>query len=159
MKALALLAALALPLIAHAADYSGTWSLDKAKSTNLPPYYAQIQSHTLTNAQTAQTLKVAIAIQREGAPVDTVTIDYRLDGTPIQGRAMVRTPQGMQEVPTSMVTRIDNAGQVHIAVTRETPGAAPVTSTEDWTLSPDAQTLTVHLVRGPQASDLVFRRR
>lgn len=158
MKALALLTALALPILAHAADYSGTWSLDKAKSANLPPYYAQVQSHTLTNTQDTQTLKVAIAIRREGAAPDTVTFDYRLDGTPTQGRAMVRTPNGMQDVPTTMVMRMDAGGQVHIAVTRETPGAPPVTSTEDWSLSEDGQTLTVHLVRGPQASDLVFRR-
>jgi hypothetical protein len=157
----ALLAASSLSASAAAVDYGGKWTLDKSRSVGLPPFYSQVASHTLDNTQDDRKLVVDIDIAGLGPTPSHASFEYRLDGTPTTAVTEVHTPAGVASVPTTMVARVDAAGQVHIAITREVPMNGKVVkgeSSEDWNLSADGQVLTVHLVRNGQASDLVFTR-
>jgi hypothetical protein len=161
MKYLLLLAAALLASsAASATNYSGTWSLDKARSTNLPPYYAdKVKSHTLTNKQDEQQLTVDVEIDGGGPAPDKVHFVYNLDGSETMTNTVMRTPAGEQHVPTTMKATVNKAGDVHIDIVRDVKMGEKTfkaASTEDWSLSPDGQTLTVHMVRQNQGSDLVF---
>jgi hypothetical protein len=152
------------PLLSMAAapvDYSGTWVLDKARSKDLPPQYAQVSSHRLLNKQDAQSLRVQVDIETAAGALEPQLFDYRLDGAVTETKTEVRTPAGKQMVPTSMSTKLDEAGQLHITITRRLPshgGSVTLASTEDWQLSTDGKTLTVRLTRQGSSSDLLFVR-
>jgi hypothetical protein len=154
-----LAAALLASSAAGATDYTGTWSLDKSRSTNLPPFYGQVKAHTLTNTQTDKQLTVDIRIDGPGPAPQKVAFVYNLDGSPSTAVTEIRTPQGAQQVPTTMTTTVADDGKLHIDIVREVNMGGQTMkgqSSEDWSLSPDGQTLTVHLVRQNQASNLVF---
>ena len=166
-----LLAGLALALAAHGPaparpiDYSGNWRLDPAQSRGLPEYYSQVKSHTLAVTQDAARLNVAVTIDAGEAEPERFDFSYALDGTPVETETRVRTPQGSMNVPTTLLARVDEAGVVHIAITRRfTTERGPFTgeSREDWSLSPDGRTLTVHRAddtrRGRMEADMVFVR-
>jgi hypothetical protein len=160
MKNLLLFASVLLATsTALATDYSGHWSLDKERSSNLPPYYSQVKSHRLTNSQNEKQLVVAVEIDAQGAEPQKVTFDYNLDGTPSTTTTEVRTPAGIEQVPTTMAAAMAPDGKLNIAIVREVKQGGKTVkgeSSEEWSLSPDGQTLTVHLVRQNKASDLVF---
>lgn len=152
----------ALSLAAAPVDYSGTWQLDAAHSRDLPPYYAQVTRHQLTNQQDKQALRVQVDIESTSRPADRQLFSYLLDGTATQTATTMRTPAGESVVPTSMVTRIDDAGQVHITITRSVPMNGKTVqgvSTEDWQLGADGNTLTVRVTRQGKSFDLFFTRR
>lgn len=158
-KLLLLAGALVLSAPVLATDYSGTWVLDTARSANLPPFYSQVKSHKLTNIQDDKQLTVDIEIEPAGRPADRFVFIYNLDGTPTTAQTDVRTPAGVQKVPTTMTARMAGDGKVHIDIVRELgmgDKTVQSTSTEDWSLSPDGRTLTVRMVRQNQASDMVF---
>ncbi|HEU0053211.1 MAG TPA: hypothetical protein VFQ39_08530 [Longimicrobium sp.] len=160
--------ALALAALAPAkpADYSGSWTLDAARSRDLPPYYANIKSHTLAITQDAAMLKVGVAIDLGGAEPDRFQLDYPLDGSPVETQTPVRTPRGTIEVPTTLRATMDEAGAVHITITRRVAmpdGTTPSFETkEDWSLAEDGRTLTIHRVddtpRGRMEAEMVFVR-
>lgn len=157
--ALILFAGMLASALACAADFSGHWLLDQSRSANLPPYYQEVRAHRLTNTQNDQQLLVDVEIEGAGPAPQKVSFLYNLDGTPGMSTTEVRTPMGVQQVPTTMAAAMGPDGRLHIAIAREVKqGERTVKgeSTEDWALSPDGQTLTVHLVRQNQASDLVF---
>lgn len=150
-----------LAIAATTADYSGNWVLDKARSKDLPPQYAQVARHRLLNKQDGQSLLVQVDIDTADGPLPSQTFDYRLDGTVTHTRAEVRGAGGKQMVPTTLQAKTDEAGQLHITITRQIPshsGTRPSASTEDWQLSPDGQTLVVHLSRQGSQFDLFFVR-
>jgi hypothetical protein len=162
---LALLASAVAPAPAAPVNYSGHWTLDAARSRNLPPFYARVKSHVLDVTQDAAHLTVAVAIDiGEGEP-DRISLPYSLDGQPVRTETLVRTPRGPMSVPTTLLATVDEAGAVHIAITRrvETPdGARELHGSEVWELSPDGRTLTVHrrdeMPQGTIDSDMVFAR-
>jgi hypothetical protein len=160
MKRLSLLGAALLACAPiHAADFSGNWTLDRTRSSNLPPWYSQASSHRLSNTQADGQLTVDVAI--EGAAPEPVSkrFVYRLDGAPTTAITLVRTPEGRQEAPTTMKASMPGAGRLHIDIVREfglAGGTVRGRSSEDWRLSPDGETLHVRLVRPNMASDLVF---
>jgi hypothetical protein len=165
-----LLAGLALALSARssapAVDYSGHWTLDAARSRNLPGFYAQVRSHRLDITQDAARLDVAVTIDAGGPQPDRMELPYALDGHPVETQTFIRMRSGPVAVPTTLRARVDDAGAVHITITRRIPApdgtVVTAEGTEDWQLSPDGKTLTVHRVeRSPMGgfeSDMAFAR-
>jgi hypothetical protein len=102
---------------------------------------------------------VAVEIDGPGPSAHKADVVYNLDGTPGKSVTDVHTPTGPQQVPTRMAAAMAPDGKLHIAIEREVAQGDRIVkgeSSEEWTLSPDGQTLTVHLVRQNQASELVF---
>lgn len=162
-----LLAAAAHPVTAAAQpDYTGAWTLDEARSTDLPPYYAQVARHHLDFAQTASRLEVDVTIQGVQPQPERFEFVYSLDGAETGATTRVRTPEGMLDVPTRLRAAHGGDGRLHITITRQLPmrgETLTATGTEAWELSADGRTLTVHRVeqmpRGPEMRfDLVFVR-
>jgi FtsP/CotA-like multicopper oxidase with cupredoxin domain len=150
--------------LAKPANYSGAWTLDMKQSQNLPSYYSHVQSHKLSITQDDKQLRVAVEIsdtEREPFRVDFV---YSLDGAETKTETQMRTPAGMRSVPTVLKAVASEDGALRITITREmqTPDgrALKAVTTEDWRLSPDAKTLTIHRAddtpRGKTESDMVF---
>ncbi|MDT5272302.1 MAG: hypothetical protein QOH49_4488 [Acidobacteriota bacterium] len=54
-----LAASLAFGAAEKPANYSGAWSLDMKQSKNLPPFYANVQSHKLNVTQDEKHLRVS----------------------------------------------------------------------------------------------------
>lgn len=161
------------------ASYSGTWTLDKDKSTLAGPM--RIDSMTLTVAHTDKEIKVETATKRlppndtPGAPTagapgagpgrrgamgmgDGTTV-YSLDGKEIQ--AEVDGPMGKMPVTYKGSVRTDGSLELSSSRSFNGPqGAITTTTKETWSLSADGKTLTVDRVnstpRGEQTSKLVF---
>jgi len=165
---LGLVLSIAAPAI-HAADppsYAGTWTLDAARSTNLPEYYSRVKRHTLVITQTPARLNVSVEIDNGMPETMKMELPYPLDGTEAHVETSMRMPSGPVAIPTTLKAALDPAGAVHITITRQMPmPSGPVTAQmrEDWTLSPDGRTLNVHMIddgpRGHRESDYVFLRR
>ena len=167
MKTILLAAALLVAPHAAApaapADYAGKWALDQARSTNLPPYYARIKSHRLDITETPEHLDVKVEVDLGQGEPDRMDLDYRLDGAETSTTMPMRMQGNLVQVPTKVKAAVADNGDVHITITRELPlpsGAVTAVTTEDWHLSPDHATLTVHRVddtpRGRMESDMVF---
>jgi hypothetical protein len=163
MNAILLALSLLLPTIVHAADYSGTWVLDKAKSTGLPRFYERVKSHTLVNKQGDQLLEVMVEVDIGQPQADRIGFAYPLDGSVANTESKIRTQDGLVNVPTTLQATRDAGGGLHIVITRIiTMGGQQITShgTEDWQLSEDGKTLNVHRTdespRGKTQSDMVF---
>lgn len=148
----ALLATSAAPQPAAPAahpDYSGAWTLDKARSTGLPPFYDQIRAHRLAVAQSDSQLVVDVEIDEGGAQPLRFNFAYSLTGAETATTTQVRTPNGMIDVPARLRARHGEDGRLHITTTRELPmrgQTVTVTGSEEWELAPDGRTLTVHRV-------------
>jgi hypothetical protein len=164
----ALLLLLALPLVAadKPASYAGKWSLDKARSTNLPPYYEEISSHELTITQDEKELIVTATITAAGREADDFDFRYRLDGTPVTTETKVRTPSGNRSVPTTLQAKPADGGGLAITIERELPSRDGATfkgtTHETWRLDAEGKTLTIDRVdesrRGTMEATMVFSR-
>jgi hypothetical protein len=170
LLAAALLALAAMAPLRHAPvpppDYSGAWTLDKARSTGLPPFYSGVRGHRLAVAQTDARLTVDVEIDEGRAEPARFNFVYALDGTETSTTSRVRTPNGMMDIPTRLRAAHGDDGRLHITITRELPrGGETViaTGSEAWELSADGHTLTVHRVDqmpggGEMRSEMVFTR-
>jgi hypothetical protein len=145
------------------ANYAGSWTLDLAASKGLPPYYANVKSHKLAIAQDAAKLDVFVTIDAGRPAPDTVRLVYPLDGSESKTTTAVRTPAGLTKVPTTLKAAAAEDGGVHITIAREITmpdRTIKAITTEDWHLSADGRTLTVHRVddspRGRMEADMVF---
>jgi hypothetical protein len=163
MKIIFAAALAVMALAAKPANYAGNWTLDTAKSTGLPPFYAQIKSHKLSITQTDKQLDVAVAIDLGMAEPDKMHFVYDLGGAQTTGETQVRTPMGMMPVPTTMQATVNDDGGVVINIGREFNmggNSIKATTVETWKLSADGKTLTVHRVdnspRGETTADMVF---
>lgn len=173
---------------AKTADYSGEWSLDKAKST-LPERMKNIESMTMTVTQTDKDLKVATAIKR-GAPPQVgaggtsggapgaggpppgggggrggggggdQTLTYTLDGK--ETSAEVAGGMGTSIVKT---TAKAGAGQLDLTNSRtfNSPnGEVKITTKETWTLQADGSLKVkrdTESTQGTQSSEMVFTKK
>lgn len=166
-----LLAGLALAVAAHQpvpvkpVNYAGSWTLDVAQSRSLPDYYARVKSHRLTITQDDARMDIAVEIDIGGPEPDRLRFSYPLDGTPVETETGIRMRDGLVNVPTTLRARVDDAGAVHITISRRIPMPDRVVvgeTWEDWALSPDGRTLTIHRVddtpRGRLEADMVFVR-
>jgi hypothetical protein len=164
---LAAAAAGAAPAVAAGPpDFSGTWTLDRSRSTGLPPMYDAVRAQRLSVTQTASMMVVDIEIDAGAAEPERFHFEYALDGAETTTTTRVRTPNGALEVPTRLRARAGDDGRLHITITRELPRrgqTVTVTGTEEWELSADGRTLTVHRVEQTRQGaetrfDMVFAR-
>ena len=187
MKKLSL-AVLAIGMMAAAAlaqgkaNYSGTWQLDKEKSTFAGPM--RVEGMTLTVTQTDKEIKVDTVTKRMpppdgaggGAPGGGQgrgpggrgggmgmggdgSASYSLDGKETKGE--IEGPMGKMPVTYKGSSKTD--GSLELSSSRTFSGQMgeiTITTKETWTLSGDGKTLTVDRVnstpRGEQTSKLVF---
>lgn len=167
MKKLFLLAALMFVSFAFAeakpVNYAGTWTLDKTKSKDLPSFYENIKSQQLVVTQDEKQLKIAVTVDLGQNSPDKMNFAYNLDGTETKTETMIRTPNGPRAVPSTLKASVGKDGKVQIIIARElqTPnGVLKGTTTEDWELSSDGKTLTIHRIddtpRGKMQFDMVF---
>lgn len=148
MRKSAFLFALFAALSIHAAgpaNYAGNWTLDKAQSKDLPPYYENIKTHALKITQTDKELVLSVDIVSDSS--DHFDFTYKLDGTPVQAPTKVRTPNGPLEVPTTMKAVAAENGELTITIERELPSRDGTsfkgTTVETWRLGADGKTLTI----------------
>jgi hypothetical protein len=148
-------------------DYSGAWTLDRAQSPGLPAFYANVRGQRLAVAQTGSRLRVDVEIDEQGAAEpERFRFEYALDGTETTATSRIRTQNGMTDVPTRLRAAHGDDGRLHITIARElSMGGETVTATgtEEWELSADGRTLTVHHVEqmprgGELRFDMVFAR-
>jgi hypothetical protein len=188
MKKLSL-AVLAIGMMAAAAlaqgkaNYSGTWTLDKEKSTFAGPM--RVEGMTLTVTQTDKEIKVDTVTKRmpppEGAGAPTGgapggapgrgpggrggfgggdgSASYSLDGK--ETKVEVEGPNG--KIPISYKGSAKSDGSLELSSSRTFSGPngdITTTNKETWKLSSDGTTLTIDRVsttpRGEQTSKLVF---
>jgi hypothetical protein len=83
--------ALLLVAIAPPPHYAGRWTLDLKSSTNLPPYYVHVVSHTMdvTQSESALDLVVTVANRHDKQP-HSVKVHYELDR---DGRPRIKDQQ------------------------------------------------------------------
>ena len=162
--AAALVAAVFTNALAKPANYAGAWTLDIKQSKNLPPYYSHVESHKLSITQDDKQLRVAVEISDTERGPFKIDFVYSLDGAETKTETQMRTPAGMRSVPTTLKATASEDGTIHITITREMAApdgrALKAVTTEDWQLSPDAKTLTIHRAddtpRGKTESDMLF---
>jgi hypothetical protein len=135
---------LALGLTASAmtkADFSGTWKLDTAKSTGLPPGMDQ----TMNVFQNGENLKLETIVK--GAPNgdQTVPDSYLLDGKEHDFKPG-NNPNAKGK-RTAKMNSDGNGFEVSEKAELETPDGERVTieATRKWTLSADGKQLSIEL--------------
>ena len=185
MKKNILLACLSLVVFTFAAsaqkatDFSGTWSLDTAKSKL--DERARIESQTLTVTQTDKDISVATVTKRTPPPAGATggqggggglgrgggfgggdaTTTYNLDGK----ETTVEQDSQAGKIPVKLKAKIDS-GKLNLSSSRtfNTPNGEISTSTkETWALSTDGNTLTVDQTRitprGDNSSTMVYSKK
>lgn len=146
LKPLLLAALFLLPTPQAAPTYAGRWTLDRARSTGLPPFYATVKSHRLAVADSSGQLLVDVEIDAGRPQPDRFRFAYPFGGA-AETTTRVRTPNGALEVPTTLAAARNGDGTLHLTITRRPDlgdGQAHVlVGTEDWSLSADGATLTI----------------
>jgi hypothetical protein len=159
----------AVGVYAQKADFSGKWTLDVAKSKL--GERNNIETQTLTVAQTANDIKIDTATKRTPPPSGTPggggggggggmmgrggdgAATYMLDGKDMKSE--IAGPGGAM-VPVTTNGKIDG-GKLLLSNSRTftTPnGAITSTTKETWELSADGKTLTVNVERtSPRGTD------
>ena len=161
-------------------NFAGTWTLDKAKSKDLPPQMENIKTLTLTVTQDAQQLTTDTKVERnenaEAAPggggpggggggrrgggmMGPQNVAYKLDGS----EATLDT--GGRGTATAKA-EWQNGGKTLKLTTKRTfdfqGNSVTTTSTEIWDLSSDGKTLTIQRTsespRGTMNTTLVFNK-
>ena len=143
---LAVAAILMLNLSAAAADFSGTWKLDAAKSTGLPPGMEQ----TMTVVQTGDAIKIETVLKGTPQGEQKVPDSYVLDGKEHDFK-----PGNNPNAQGKRTSKPNAAGGFEVVEKAEveTPDGERVTieATRKWTLSADGKTLTIEMkVKTPQ---------
>jgi hypothetical protein len=151
---------------AAVADYSGQWSLDKTQSKDLPPFYEDVQAHSLKITQSETELVVGVDITSATREPMHLDFTYKLDGVPVNTESQVRTPNGPVSVPTTLTAKPQDNGDVAITIERELPtrGGEPMkgSTIEKWRLDAEGKKLIIDRTdenrRGTTTSTLVFTR-
>ena len=146
---IAFLAILALNLSVSAmvkADFSGTWKLDTAKSSGLPPGMEQ----TMTVTQTGDTIKLETKVKSQQGE-QTVPDSYNLDGKEADF-APANMPKGKGKRTAKWNT---DGGGIEVSEKAEVEApdgsTATIEATRKWSLSSDGKTLTIDMkVKTPQ---------
>lgn len=148
---------------AKPANYAGSWTLAMKQSKNLPKYYAEVKSHQLNIRQDDKHLDVAVEIGHPQGEPDKINFMYNLDGSETKTETKIRTQNGLVSVPTILKATVGDNGTLHITIAREIPMGDQTfkgVSVEDWVLSADQKTLTIHRAdetpRGKMEADMIF---
>ncbi|HEX8638087.1 MAG TPA: hypothetical protein VF692_08500 [Pyrinomonadaceae bacterium] len=142
----AILALLALNLNAASllvkTDFSGTWTLDKAKSEGLPP--SMEQTVTVTQKDDKITVETkSVTDKGEQTSSDSYTVD---------GKETEYTPKVPNNVTNAKAKRsvkwTTDGFEVLETITGDTPtGAVTVVTMRKWSLSADGKTLKIDLTQ------------
>src|SRR6266542_2132924 len=167
------LAAISFALAASAAapaSFAGTWELDKSKSQNLPRFWQDVQSVTLTITQTDKQVTLETKVLGGGTPGGPGggrgfgagmggPLSYNLDGSET-------TTEGERGKATTKAAWSKDGGVLELSVKRSftTPnGDMTATTTDKFSLSTDGKVLTDNRhsegPRGPQDSTLVYNKK
>ncbi len=147
---IAILAALALNFGASTlakADFNGKWTLDKARSTGLPPGMDQ----TMTVTQSGDAVKIETKVKGQNGE-QTVPDNYVLDGKETDFK-LPNAPDAKGK-RTSKWNAGGNGFDVSEKAVVETPdGEATIEATRKWTLAADGKTLTIEMtVKSPNGT-------
>ena len=144
ITAAALLAALA-PGVATAADLSGTWVRDAARSkvapypvywiTRAPPSGGNNNAFAMVVKQTPESVQVTDPVHPQRT--------YMLDGRARPSRS----DSGTADMTTTATMKDDRLSVVTVQPYGGRPGNVEMTERQTWTVSPDGRTLTVDTVR------------
>ncbi|HEX6100991.1 MAG TPA: hypothetical protein VF432_32030 [Thermoanaerobaculia bacterium] len=130
-------------------NYAGTWTLDTRQSKDLPKHLQDVSLVKLYITQDNKMLKVVDETKFNGQETLEQTDVYNLDGTESKKPTEVRKAGVTFEIPATRTAVVADEGKLELIKVRrfQTPnGGFKVTQVEDWTLSADGKTLTVHHV-------------
>ena len=139
------------------ADFTGSWKLDSAKSTGLPPGMEQ----TMIVAQNGDTIKIETKVKGGPQGEQTVADSYILDGKENDFKpANMPNAKGKR---TAKWNADDSGVEVSEKAEIETPeGNVTIQATRKWTLSADGKSLTIEMKvktpQGEQESKRIFTR-
>jgi hypothetical protein len=137
------------------ANFSGTWTLDTAKSEGLPP---SIKAQTMTITQTEDKINIETTMTTDDGEVsDKAT--YTLDGK--DAPYSPKLPNGLEGKGKRMAKwTADGTGiEVKEEATYDTPqGVITVQVDRKWSLSVDGKTLTIDMtINSPQGTQAIKR--
>ena len=139
------------------ANFAGTWTLDKAKTQNLPRQWEQAESVTLEIKQDAK--QITLETKAAGSQFPSQPLTYNLDGTESTVEMQGRMP-GKANLKASWSSDGNS-----LALTSKRSGTGPngdfsFTTTDKLMLSEGGKVLTdtrhSESPRGPQDSTLVY---
>lgn len=139
------LALAVLPGMASAADFSGTWVRDNAKSTTAPyPLYWITRAEVGSGGGGGNQGEYVITVRQTGANVQVTSANKPLRSYTADGQARVsKTDQGITNVTTTAAMQGENLTVTTVQPFGGMPGTVTLTTKETWSLSPDGRTLTV----------------
>lgn len=130
-------------------DFSGTWTLDKEKSSGLPPGISQV----MNVKQKENVVEIETIISGEQGK-QTVPDKYTVNGAETE----MKLPNGIRK-RLSKWNAAGNGMDVTEKSVVETPqGKAEIEGVRKWTLSADGKILTIELnFKGPQGEQKSLR--
>lgn len=142
-------------------DFSGTWSLDKAKSEGLQGRMANVDQ-TWAVTQDAKTLNVEVSFSGGEQQMPSQKRTYNLDGSPTEMQM-----GGQMPGKATLKAKWMSDGKVLELSSERTANVqgndVKITTTEHWELADGGKTLKVHRVsetpRGTQESKLTFAKK
>ena len=130
-------------------NYAGTWTLDTKQREDLPKHLQNVDFVKLYITQDNKVLKVVEEMKFNGQEASKQTDVYNLDGTESKKPTELGTAGGALKIPATRKVVVADDGKLKLIKARgfQTPnGSFVVAQIEDWTLSADGKTLTVHHV-------------
>ena len=128
-------------------NYAGTWTLDTKQSKDLPKNLQDVNFVKLYVTQDKKVLKVVDETKFNGQEALKQTDVYNLDGTESKKPTEWSKAGGTLKIPATRKVVVADDGKLKLIKARgfQTPnGGFTVAQIEDWTLSADGKTLTVH---------------
>ena len=146
----ALVAVLALPAMAMAADVTGTWVRDAKSDPRPDTMYWLTRGGATTGGN--QNNEFVLTVKQDGQSLVVTNPTLRYRSVPLDGKPhTVKTDTGVQ---SATVTAVNSANDLQITTIQPyggMPGNATLTVKESWTLSPDGKVLTVTTTRSSPA--------
>lgn len=130
-------------------NYAGTWTLDTRQSKDLPENLQKVDFVKLYITQDNKVLKVVDETKFNGQEALKQTDVYNLDGKESKKPTEVSKAGVTLKIPSTRKVVVADDGKLKLIKARgfQTPnGSFVVAQIEDWTLSADGKTLTVHHV-------------
>lgn len=128
-------------------NYAGTWTLDTKQSKDLPDHLKNVNFAKLYVTQDKKVLKVVDEIKFNGQEASKQTDVYNLDGTESRKPTEWSKEGATLRIPTTRKAVVADDGKLKLIKARGFQTANSgfiITQVEDWTLSADGKTLTVH---------------
>jgi hypothetical protein len=148
-----------LPTLAFAADFSGSWVRDAAKSDAVGyPVYWVTRVVPAVGGGGGGNNEVVAEVKQTPQALQVVYPNRPLRNYPLDGQSRtVTTDTGIQKAnvtakavgETLVVSTVQSYGGM--------PGNVPTTTNETWMLSPDGKVLTISTVRNSPATTQTFK--